>query len=202
MGHVAGFFSTTPSGAGGALRAASPPLLAAYGVAAAATYAMAVAERKDFLLLHRLVRLASVGEWDRFLERAPRWLLTAPVTVLTGMMLPLTARAAEPGAAGSVGWFVLASICFMTRDLGIMLFCNLGKSTRRADMLTVLYLALLYGVFPAIFSAMRLETATQFFWPRPDLHPLTGCVAPLLEVLAIVWLAAGRWRTRLAETGK
>jgi hypothetical protein len=199
MGYVAGLFYSVPSVAAKPWGAASPPVLAAYFTAVAVTYFMAFAERKDFLSLHVLFRLASSGMWGRFLERSPRWILSFPIPVAAGIALMLFPRLTSAGAPAGIGWFVLASIFFMARDFGIMLFCNLGKSARRADMLTVLYLALLYGIVPSTLSAMGLETTTHLFWPGAGQYAYLGTAASLLELLAIAWMVAIRWKKRISD---
>ncbi|MEI6208884.1 MAG: hypothetical protein WCP20_19060 [Desulfuromonadales bacterium] len=198
MLHIAGFFYGFPQGGNPAMSAASPALLAAYGISVCVIYFMAFCERKDIITLQAVVRLASEGDWRRFLERSPRWFLTLPVAVLAGCAVLLAAVTGNAGKA-AISWFVVASLFFIMRDVGIMLFCNLGKSNRRADILSLLYLILLYGVFPATLSGMKIDDATLLFWPRPDLNPIVACVAPLLELLAIGFLVAGRWKKRTAE---
>lgn len=198
MLHIAGLFHGTPQVGGHAMAAASPTFLAAYFVSLAAVYFMAFAERKDALSLRAVVRLAAAGNWPRFLERAPRWLLTLPITAGAGVAVIATGGAGTSGGVLSIVFFVCASLLFLTRDLGIMLFCNLGTKTRRADMLTVLCLVLLYGIFPATLAAMKIDNATLLFWPRADLQPLVGCMVAGLETIAMGCLVAMRWKKRIA----
>lgn len=202
MGYVAGFFYSMTFIGSEIPAAASPPLIAAYFTAVAITYFMGFAERKDFLSLHALLGLATDGMWGRFLERSPRWILSIPIPVATGLALMLSTPSVAPGATFGSAWFVLASIFFMLRDLGIMLFCNLGKSARRADMLTVLYLGLLYGVFPFILTATGAESAIHFFFPQSRGGAYLGALGSFSELLLVGWLVTIRWRARLAEMGK
>ena len=199
MIYLAGFFAAPGEAATQGLGMDASAPLAAYFVVLGILYAMAFLERKDFLSLQSLLRLATNGEWRRTLERAPRWLLTLPVAVLMGVIVVITARPAIPGATITLLGFVVAQLAFLGRDLGIMLFFNLGKEKKRADMLTVISLALLYGVLPATLSVMQMSNATLLLWPRTDLSPLAGCVAALLELLLMAWLVTLRWQARGAE---
>jgi hypothetical protein len=198
MLHGAGFVHGPPQVGRHALSAASPGFLAAYGISLAAIYVMAFAERKDFLSLQALVRLVSGGNWRRFPERAPRWLLTLPIALAAGGAVIVSAGSGNSGMAEVIA-FVVVTLLFMSRDMGIMLFCNLGATTRRADMLFVLYLVLLYGIFPATLSAMQLNGATLAFWPRVEAYPFLGCVIVLLEVCALAFVVVIRWKKRSAE---
>jgi hypothetical protein len=198
MLHIAGFFYNEPLRGLHSMAAVSPAMLAAYCISVAAIYFMAFAERKDILSLQAVVRLATARDWRRFLERSPRWILTLPVTILAGSAVVISSLSGGPGTMVTITCFICASLLFVVRDMGIMLFCNLGTVTRRADMLTVLYLVLLYGVFPATLSAMKVDNATLLFWPRADVQPLMGCVVALLEAIAMGFLVLVRWRKRVA----
>lgn len=200
MVHLAGFFHG--EGHGDHLwTLASPAPLAAYFIALGSVYFMAFIERKDFLTLRGLLRLAEAGSSRRLLERTPRWLLTIPLVALAGLSLLLTATSGTEGGIFSLAAYVIASLLFLLRDLGIMVFCNLGRNTRRADILAFICLVLLHGVFPAIFTVMKAEPATLLFWPRTDIMPALGSTFALLELVLVAWLVTLRWRQRVVEGG-
>lgn len=201
MIYSCGFFPATAQHSKDLFAVASPALLSAWFVAIAVTYFMAFAERKDQLSLQQLLRLATAGDSRRFLERAPRWLLTLPVIALTGILLVITAVGSPEDATLKIAAFVIAGCCFLGRDLGIMLFCNLAKANRRADLLTIVYLVMLYGIIPAILAATHQNGATTLFWPRPDQSLFLVVIAPLAEMLLVFYLLSVRWRQRLAEVG-
>ena len=197
MLYGAGFFHGSRQVGSHAIASSSPAFLAAYCISLGAIYLTAIAERKDILLLQAVARAVSAGNWRRLLEQAPRWVLTIPITVSAGIALFVTADVPDSGPNQNIA-FVVTSLLFMSRDMAIMLFCNLGKNTRRADMLFVLCLLLLYGIFPAILSAIKVDNATLLFWPRVDLHPVLGCVAALLESLVMTTLVILRWKKELS----
>jgi hypothetical protein len=201
MVHLSGLLP--PDAGGGGLPGATiPSLSAAFFIAIAIIYFMALAERKDFLALLALESMAVAGNWVRFLEVAPRWLITLPVPFIIGAAAVLFPRSGIPGSRVELALFILSCLCFMLRDLGILLFFNFSAAAKRADMLTLLILGILYGVIPATLAAMKLEAATLVFWPRADFNQPVGCVAVALEMLAVLFLAHRRWLTRLAENGK
>lgn len=199
MIYLAGFFPVQIDVIGKGLGLTSPALLTAYFVALGMVYLMAFVEKKDFLSLQSLLRLAASGDRQRILERAPRWLLTLPVAVLSGLIVVFTAGIGSLGATGSLLGFVAAQLFFLGRDLGILLLLNLGPRTKHADILSAISLALLYGIFPATLTVMQMSSATTLFWPRTDQAPFVGCIAALLEMLLVAWLVSVRWRARVAE---
>lgn len=199
MLHVGGFFHSSTTLGGPALAAVSPAHLSAFFVALTTVYFMAFAERKDPIALQGLLKRGAAGQWSRFLERAPRWLLTMVIAAVSGMVVVATAAPGSSGSMAGTVWFVAACLLFMVRDMGLMLFFNLAASTRRADLLTILCLALLYGIFPATLAAMKMEQATLLFWPRADLNPLVGCLAALMEATAMACLVTMRWKKRVIQ---
>ena len=84
----------------------------------------------------------------------------------------------------------------MLRDLGLLLFFNLGSSPKRADMLTVLNLVLLYLLIPMIFRTLGLNMLTALFWPSPDLPAFVGLSFLSIEAILVGWLLHLRWKKR------
>jgi len=198
MGYVGGFYVGTGPGKG-ALQGSFPQLLAAFAVAIVITYFMAFAERKDFLLLHRAGTDLRAGNWRAFALHAPFWLLNVPVVVLAMVMNAIVSSDVSWQAVTRYKCFVLGIVLYQLRDLALILYFNFARNPKRADMIAVLSLALLYGIIPAILTAIGLDKATLLFWPRPDLNPYLGLVAPFVELVIISWLLVHRWKQRLAE---
>jgi hypothetical protein len=84
-------------------------------------------------------------------------------------------------------------VLFLLRDLGIVLFLNLGRVPKRADMLTIMFLALLYGVIPTLLTALGLGRLTGLFWPVQGVPAEIVLPAALLQAVAMLWLMVRRW---------
>ncbi|HBT84141.1 MAG TPA: hypothetical protein DEB35_12365 [Desulfuromonas sp.] len=95
----------------------------------------------------------------------------------------------------------VAVFAFLLRDLALLLYLNLGRVPRRADMVAVLYLGLLYGVIPIIFATLDLDRLTLLFWPRWDMAPLPTVLAPVGELGLVAWLLIRRWQTQHRRPG-
>jgi len=202
MGYGAGFVTVEVSDP--ALPVSAVRLLLSFAIAALVTYLMAFSERKDPVAWQRLLGHFRKREWRRLLDELPCWTITLGVTLLTAVLavlyLVLTVNPAASQA--SLAAFIIMMACFVMRDLGLLLFFNLGRNPKRADMLTVLWLAMLYGVMPTILAAVNLDLLTTLFWPRKDLQPALGMMAVAVEVLVICWLVARRWRVNYGESGR
>lgn len=198
MIYAAGFF-TSKHEISEATFTLYPHLFAAFSVAASLTYFMVFSEKKDYLTLKSLKGLAIEAKWKMFLEKSPLWLLTLPFALFSGILFCL-ANLSSGGSLGAIA-FIITVIFFMMRDLFIILFCNLNNSSKKPDIMAIVLLGLLYGLFPAILMAMKYETATLFFWPRIDLHPLLGMAFSIGECAAAVFFAMRRWQSNTRNSG-
>jgi hypothetical protein len=159
------------------------------------TYGAVFSERKDPVAFRRLLQSFGHREWRRALEIFPLWLSTLPFVVLSCAVLVVVALTSGPGeGVAQVAVPAVAMVLFLLRDLGIVLFLNLGQSPKRADMLTILFLALLYGVIPTILAALGLDRLAGLFWPIQGVSAEIVLPAALFQAVAMLWLMVRRWR--------
>lgn len=170
-------------------------LLSAFMTTLALAYATAFSERKDPVALRRLQQSLGRREWARAMQSFPLWLSTLPFVALSGAMLVVVdvgltpAEGVKPVAVAAV-----AMVLFLLRDLALLLFLNLGRVPKRADMLTILFLVLLYSVIPTMLAALGLDRLTALFWPTPGAPAVIVLPAALLQAAAMLGLLAHRWR--------
>lgn len=172
-------------------------VITAFHIAVGLVYFMAFNEKKDPIAFKRMIQAVRDKAWSRVLENLPCWLATLALVLATGMLLTtiLVSAYISDSAAGRFSTYAPAVILFLLRDLGLLLFLNLGRSPKRADMLTILFLVLLYGVIPMIFKALELDVLTGLFWPRFDFSPLIILSAGLIEAGLVSWLLVKRWNS-------
>ncbi|GFO55233.1 hypothetical protein GMSM_22400 [Geomonas sp. Red276] len=194
MIYLGGFLYGTKPGAG--FEGINPALLVAFYVALAATYLMAFIERKDPVALRGVEQLVRERKMGAFLQKAPRWLLTAPLVAV--MAVVMVAGSSSTATIFRVAAFVFAVLFFMVRDLSVMLFLNLAENNRRAELLSVLYLVMAYAIVPIIVEAVHGDPATILFWPITSQPLFLVVAAPLLEMAAALFLLSGRWRKNVA----
>ena len=170
----------------------SSRLLIAFIVACGLTYLTILTERKDPVAYRRMIKEAKDRRWMRLLEKVPCWAITLPFVVVTAILL----IAFTSGAGENVGRLnpviIISLVAFLGRDLALFNFFNLGERTKRADMLVILWLSILYGLIPGIFMLLKMEAVTAVFWPRTD-YAFLSCIAALCQLLAAWWLTLTRW---------
>lgn len=164
----------------------------AFGLMIAATYGMAFTEGKDPVAFRRLLTDFQNRQWRLALEACPLWLATFPLVLLAGV--GLLATGFHGIERGPFATFVLAVICLLCRDLGLLLFFNLGRNPKRADWLTLLCLGLLYWIIPQILVTLDFDLLSGLFWPRWDLPPVLILGAAIVEAVLVGWLLIRRWR--------
>ena len=192
MAYMAGFSLQTVQGiSAGPL---SRCILSAYITAVALTYLTALAEPKDPIRFRRLIRAVKIRDWSLLLQGCPSWAMVLPLLCVAAIMLfafPLTGISTS-GSNFRIA--VVSSLFFILRDLALLLFFNLSRNPKRADMLAMLWLGLLWLVIPLTLSGLGFDNLTQFFLPRPDVQPLVSLVAAPCELLLVAWLVVGRWK--------
>lgn len=161
------------------------------------TYFMLFAESKDPVFLRRLINIFQKKRWKRLLENIPSWMSTVPLVVFTTLLLlAYDHESIEPQFNTTYfNLFLISLSLLLLRDIGLLLYLNLGKNRKRADMATLLYLGLLYGIIPTILANLELEFMTALLWPRWDNMAVYGVCAIGLEVLLMYGLIVRRWKT-------
>ncbi len=170
-------------------------LLSAFLITLMLAYGTAFSERKDPVAFRRLLQRFSLREWGRAMEIFPLWLSTLPFVFLSCAVLAIVELSSGPVEA--VGLFAtpaVAMVLFLLRDFGLLLFLNLGRNPKRADMLMMLFLVLLYGVIPTILAALDLDRLTGLFWPVPGASAEIILPAALAQAVVMLGLMVRRWR--------
>ena len=192
MGYVAGFLGEGSWQVGQDL--SLQRLLSAFLITLALAYAAAFSERKDPVALRRLLQYFGRREWLRTLQLFPLWLSTLPFILLTCAVLVAVEVSTGSGASVNLAVPAVAMLLFLLRDFGLLLFLNLARSPKRADMLTMLFLILLYGVIPMILAALGFDRMTELFRPMPGVLAEIILPAALCQAVVMLWLTVRRWR--------
>lgn len=189
--YLAGFVQLPDIVAGSVV---SARMLSAYLVMLSLAYVMAFVEPKDGIALRNLARLLRTGRLGAALQVMPRWLVTVALVLVFGIFLLVRDY---PDFFYRVTLFdarifVLATFLFLVRDIGIILYFNLGGKSTRADATALLYLLVLYFLLPGIFAALHLSTAVAALSPwRPGYSQVT-IVSGLIQAIVMLGMVRAR----------
>ncbi len=129
-----------------------------------AAYVEAWKERRDWIAVRRFLRAWRDESLPLALRATPDWLVAAAFTLLMSLVtgfLPANRPYYFPGLshelfeALTISPMVLTLLMF--RDIGLLYFFSLGERPDRAASTTLVYLAVLYAVLPALLNLVGLS---------------------------------------------
>jgi hypothetical protein len=182
-----------------------------------ASYVPALFERLDPVRLRHLIAALRAGRLGEAIADAPLWIVNHGVALVAvaAAAVYILALPAQPAAKlpfslwdksatlGTVAGTVVAIFLFVTRDLLLLTFAYLGRTTRRALTGWVLWLAVLYVLIPAILAALGLYAALPAFVPAWDIPFVDVAVPPVIwpviHIAVVSVLLALRWRRFATE---
>lgn len=170
--------------------------LGAFLIGVGMVYLTALTEPKDPVVFRRAIALRrTLGVWQ-LLALLPRWAATIPLVLLAGLAAAVAPYLAPAGAGGRARPALLAAavLCFLARDLGLLLFFHFGSRPKRADAATLLYCGLLYGVAPALLHPAFGDAVYRWFYPT-WLGP-AAVVPGAVQAALVAALLVRRWRRR------
>jgi len=169
-------------------------LVYAYFTAVALAYVTALVEPKDPIRFRRLIHAWENRDWGLLLQVCPSWAMLLPLICAAAIMLCVFPLVGATSPASAFRIAIASSLFFILRDLALLLFFNLSKNPKRADMLTMLWMGLLWLVIPLTLSGLGFVHLTQLFHPRPETQSFISLVAAPCEMLLAAWLAVRRWK--------
>lgn len=120
---------------------------------------------------HYLHNVVYKGFWQAL---APTWLISflvfaASLIVLSIYMVLVAPKTGNTNFSETNAWILPASILFFAiRDFSIFIYNNLSEKLKRPDAASVIYLAILYILVPAILGAIDFNEAISAFVPYID----------------------------------
>lgn len=188
-------------------------------VALTATYGALFTEKKNPIKLRKLTTAFKQQDIATLYAQAPKWLISLLLAAFISILFflsvnftnwenslkivksisPNTADKFEQGVT-SVGYFGLSCIIFAIRDVCLVLILNLlGRGVRRAEKAAVLYLALLYGLIPLIFSALGLGWFNSFLLPNIAGSVVELVILPAIPAAILLGYLLKAWRGEVAK---
>ncbi len=156
-------------------------------------------ERRDIVTLRRIWLAFTSRQWRRLLEEMPVWSVTAGLSLICAVLL-LANYSAPPLSGGPLeqlrGWAPLGVLLLMLRDIGVLHFFSLAAHPKRAAFATLVCLGLLYGLLPALLSAMNLKPLAMLVLPPLLTEPVLAVLIAGLHVVVVLFLLLRRWERR------
>lgn len=162
------------------------PFAFAFCVSVCFTYFMALWEPKDITGLRRFMSAIAQKNWRNISSLYPRWLATAQICTLVGLIF--LAAAFYTSNLNSFALGVGSMLLFLYRDLGIILLLSLQHKSGRRNFTAFAYLFALYVLLPGLLTTAADGSGWIFiFIPGEADSWLTAIIPPLVQGL-LVWI--------------
>ena len=167
-------------------------------------YGLVIIDRKNLIDFKRISKYFADRNFKKLGEVIPLWMLTLilliPILLFTifyaliaGVQLHILFFKLD--TANTIIWLI-SILAFVIRDMSLFLFVNFGKRNRNADLAAVMYLAILYILFPAILMTAHNESLTAFFLPLPTTYATISLISGAIQAGFMFWFL----RTRMKES--
>ena len=169
------------------------------------TYILALTEPKDVVNFRTLQNAWLQKKKDLFLQNAPLWMITLPISFLFGLLTvilvivlgqkEITQNIQEKFdfelTSVSVA-FLISIFGFIIRDLSALLLFHFSSNAKRANVAMYFYFFLVYFVLPMLFSGN--DNLTAAFFPSPKSSTILMVAFPLIEAAVVLWFLLKRWK--------
>lgn len=168
------------------------PFAFAFCVSVCFTYFMAFWEPKDITGLRRFKAAIAQKNWRNISSLYPRWLATAQISALTGLIF--LGAASYTSSLNPFALGVGSMLLFLSRDLGIILLLSIQHTSGRRSFTAFVYLFALYVLFPGLLAAAAGSAWVFIFLPgQADSWP--AALVPSFVQGLFVWVLVHRqWR--------
>lgn len=196
--YVAGFVQLNQQFSG-SVELSTLRLFVATAITASIAYFLVFFERTNVVDVGQLIDRLRRGQFNRAACETPRWFITALITVVIAiaLVINLVFVGAKPlPALGDPIILTIASLLFMARDFGLVIYFQFSARADRALITAMIYFIVLYGLLPWFIVLSNLQGTLFLFFPDGRAPFALGLVAPLLQAVALWYLVARRWRIR------
>ncbi|CAG1021534.1 hypothetical protein DOJK_01060 [Patescibacteria group bacterium] len=166
-------------------------LVLSFSICLFLTYLAALSEVQEPMRVKRLLTYIEQENWRRSGEELPLWCLSFVLAFV--FAVPLALLDLHDIEDKDVHIYPLTILLMSLRDIGVFLYYSYSKNPQRAFSLTLLTLIILYGIFPGIFTAMKLEGMVAIFFPLIAKNAFLAIIYSVLQTGLVAWLVYKRW---------
>lgn len=163
------------------------------------TYVMLFTEPTGPLVVRRVMRKTTLGQWRRAAEEVPCW----PITLVIAALFAVALAVQNAGSTWLPAGWAMAPIPFvlmLARDAGILMFFLAAPKPKRAEGTTLVYMLVLDWILPGMLHAMNLEVIARLVLPLGEGNAWLQIVVALAQAGLVWWFAWLRISARIAST--
>lgn len=126
------------------------------------TYLLILSDNNNPMTMRKLWLYSEQAQWQRVLEQIPCWLISLLLLMPVSLYLSLFR---DPEALEKMTVYPIPTFLLLIRDCAVILFFSYAPNPKRAAGLSLLYLLLIYWIFPAIFIEGGADGMAAVFLP-------------------------------------
>jgi hypothetical protein len=155
-------------------------------------------ERTDGFGLRQFLLRLKYRRYEEAIYEFPRWVISAVISfVMAGILMvcfPIYSDVFTSPPLSPNG-FIISLMCFMVRDLALILYFHISDKPKRAGLNSVVCLIFLYGLIPAIIFSADMDQFVYLFYPLYEPVSIWKSILPsLLQALILCTLVYVKWR--------
>ncbi len=160
------------------------------------TYYGLFADVTTAMSLRRIATHLGARHWRRAIEELPLWVTSLALAVpfalaCAQILVDQPALSLVPKAAGL---YPIALLLLVARDCAIYVFFALSPRPRGPEGVTLLYIALLSWILPAVLAVSGLGAVAQLLMPFGSMDGWQASLVMATQVAIAAALVAWRWR--------
>ncbi len=197
----AGFVALFAAGFVGIAATPSLPLIRCLLASLALTaivqsYVAAFAYPGDPMQFRRSERALVAQRWGRALEDLPLWSISTALALAAALIATVLGSAPQftNQRLDNLGPVSLAATLMMLRDVALLTYFGVTSGRGRAEATTLVYIAILDGLLPALLPHIGLASLTTLFWPPFFSAPFTAIGILCVHVAVALVLAIYAYR--------
>ncbi|NIY17768.1 MAG: hypothetical protein GWM98_24320 [Nitrospinaceae bacterium] len=205
VGYAMGFLQEDQASILTGLHLWTKRLMLGLGILIGINYGFMTWVRSDGMDMRRLLYLWNLRRIRDTLSEMPRWVFTTLLAWMSAIGVMIAHLVLGGGFLSSEGdplnlyGLILAGMCFMTRDLAMILYFYFSSKPQRAVGTAILYWTVLYWLIPLLLGVVWMDDLNPFFLPDPKVHIAYAILPPLVEALVMCRFTLRRWRARFGE---
>jgi hypothetical protein len=178
------------------------------------TYIATFFDTKNIVDYERLTRNLLFKEYNEFVKDMPLWLLSLFVSGVIVIWIVFLVFFIDLSTLNKlkdsltlttpykIAIYSLSILCFVIRDLCILMYLGFSRRNRNGDLLAIIFLLILYLLVPEILHSIDLDKFNSFFYPRMGLGLVRGLFPIVTEVVVILYFLWGqiKMQTFLSES--
>jgi len=167
------------------------------------TYVAAFFDSKNIVDYERLTRDFQFKAYRELSQDLPLWLhslLVSSIVVVSIIYLLLFIDKSEISKLAfsftlstpfKIAVYCLSVLCFVIRDICILMYLGFSRRNRNGDLLSIIFLFILYLLVPQILHSINLDRLNSFFYPIMGKGIIEGLFPIVFEVIILLYFLLG-----------